>query len=111
MEKIKSLNFLESKIKERAETRIGKELEEAAKFIKNHPILHRLRIVVENKVVSLMGESHDFLFRAYGVPPITPKFEKITNFTQIREELLKKYMKQEGDQLIDQLDLLKNYLQ
>ncbi len=113
-----SINFLQSKIEEKASERLNKDLKEARDLLLKNPILSRLEIEVKSKEgeeygIFLVGDTSNSksFFSEYGYRALSEETcLEFTNMEEIKYNLLKKYIKEEGDEMLEKLNLLKEYI-
>jgi hypothetical protein len=92
----KQVAAVQAKITQQAKKRFKEEYKELARFIQKHPIGSKLKITIDGKTFRLTDGNYDY-------PELNDDLLPITNFTEVKEDLVLDYEKQEVDRLTNQL--------
>jgi len=101
-------SFLEKAIEKRAEKRFEEDFESACKSIAVSPILNRLKIG-KHSLGNNMGYSNTDLF--VKANPQSDSLKNETNFLEVKETLINKYIQEETYNVLNQVDILQNFLE
>jgi hypothetical protein len=107
------MNTLEKRINERAEERFNREFKNFTEVVSKTEIGQKLTIKINGEeqlsLVNKYGTTGGTYFNSW-YKEITKYGKTLTNIELIREELIKKYAKEETDQILNKLDILGEYI-
>lgn len=123
MPKENNTNFLQSKIEERAEERLKEVLKKTQELLCHDPILSQLQLSVTKSgidkldnsqpiidKIKLIGHYDKAFFDKDCDSNLTKSGKKYTNIDSVMEVLRKQYIKEEGNQILEKLNVLQEYL-
>lgn len=101
-----NINILQKRIEERAFERFNRDFNELAKVIAENPIGGRLKIC-DNRLANMSGYAGGAILNRGHLDKVS---NEITNIVEVKDFLMKEYIKQETDAILRDISILNSFL-